>query len=182
MNDAVTKNTSCEQHLHQWTFWEDSGYKHYRATERGFSKYKDIINTFPQLITPSGRNKTSQYQKHFGRKICEPFTYKLTDLENDIEDISREFNRSIRNLKMDKQRQLRTSKEFKSLSSVNHLPNIESGNFFVVQHRCRCRLENTFGKDLNTVLKDPEICSLQLNSTEEDDVNSDPENEESGSS
>lgn len=182
MNDAVTKNTSCEQHLHQWTFWEDSGYKHYRATERGFSKYKDIINTFPQLITPSGRNKTSQYQNTSGRKICEPLTYKLTDLENDIEDISREFNRSIRNLKMDKQRQLRTSKEFKSLSSVNHLPNIESGNFLWYNTDAAADWRTLFGKDLNTVLKDPEICSLQLNSTEEDDVNSDPENEESGSS
>ena len=86
-------------------------------------------------------------------KICEPFTYKLTDLENDIEDISSEFNRSIRNLKMDKQRQLQTSKEFKSLSSVNHLPIIESGNFLWYDTDAAADWRTLFGKDLNTVLK-----------------------------
>ncbi|CAI4050946.1 hypothetical protein SKDZ_15G0940 [Saccharomyces kudriavzevii ZP591] len=180
MNDAVTKNTPCEQHLQQWTFWDDSAHKHYRATDRGFSKYKDIISTFPQLVIPSGRNKSSQYQNASERKICEPFTYKLTDLENDIEDISGEFNKSIRNLKMDKLRQLQTSKEFRSLSSVNRSPIIESGNFLWYRTDAAADWRTLFGKDLNTVLKNPEICSLQSNSVGDSEVNSDSENEESG--
>ena len=179
MNDRVTKILSCE-HLQQWTFWDNFGYKNYPANDRGFSKYRDIISTFPQLIIPNGRNKSSQYQSASDRKTCEPFTYKLTDIENDIEEMSREFNRSIRNLKMDKQRQLQTSKEFKSLSSVNHLPIIESGNFLWYNTDAAADWRTLFGKDLSTVLRNPEICSsAQLNWAEDDGVNSDPENEES---
>ncbi|KOG99011.1 Crt10p [Saccharomyces eubayanus] len=180
MNHTVTKSVPCEPHLRQWTFWDDFGHKHYRTTDRGFSKYKDIISTFPQMITPSGRNKSSQYQSASDRKICEPFTYKLTDLENDIEDISREFNKSVRNLRMDKRRQLQTSKEFKSLSSVNHLPIIESGNFLWYNTDAAADWRTLSGKNLKTVLKNPEICSLRLNSVEDNEVISDSENEESG--
>lgn len=81
---------------------------------------------------------------------------------------------------MDKRRQLQTSKEFKSLSSANHLPIIESGNFLWYNTGAAADWRTLSGKDLKTVLKNPEICSLRLNSVEDSEVNSDSENEESG--